>query len=205
MLGFDIMPIDIADLSARLDVTGLLLLDITGAANVIPADAAWMASACGSDDGRVDETFDYRDPELVPKANKAWYALAQEYQLLNESREFLLSFTLSDPDEFPDVRWGLVQLKAEWDIIGAGTANGLLGGPYGRPGFVMLSTAGYTVIEGTTWQDGIGVLAVPNPHRASAIRKYMVNTPKMSVSEEEHANIQRWLSRPPRNVRRAPS
>jgi hypothetical protein len=199
------MPKDIADLSARLDTIGLLLLDITGVADVIPVEAAWMASACASDDGRVDETFDYRDPELIRKANEAWYALAQEYQLLNQSREFLLSFTFSGPDEFPDVRWGMVRLKAEWDIIGAGTANGLLGGPYGRPGFVMVSKAGYTVVAGTTWQDGIGVLAVPNPHRASAIRKHMLNTPKSSVSAKEYLNIQQWLSRQPRDVRRAPS
>ncbi|MFJ6141594.1 hypothetical protein [Kitasatospora sp. NPDC092286] len=179
-----------------------MLLDVAGAADVIPANAAWMASACRPDDGRFDEEFDFQDTELVQKANEAWLAMAQQYGLLDQSQEFFLSLTIPGPNGFPVVRWGLVQLKDEWDLMGTGTANGLLGGPYGRPGFVMLSKAGYTVVAGTTWQDGIGVLAVPNPHRASAIRNFMEKTPRGSVSEEEYANIQNWLSRPPRNVRR---
>jgi hypothetical protein len=193
-----IMPIDIADLSARLDASGLSLLDSVGVTNVIPVEAAWMAASCTDDDGRIDKIFDFHDPELVRKANEAWYALAQEYQLLDEDGEFLLSCTLSCPSESLDVRWVLVRLKSEWDIIGAGAANGVLGGPYGRPGFVMLSKVGYTLIAGTTWQDGISVLVVPNPHLASGIRKYMANPSKELLSEGEYINIRQWLSRPAR-------
>nr|BEK62897.1 hypothetical protein KPHV_01240 [Kitasatospora purpeofusca] len=196
------MPLERSDLSTRCTAAGLILLDITGAADVIPVEAAWMASACGPDDGRFDQEFDFQDSELVQKANEAWFAMAREYELLDQSQEFFLSLTIPGSDGSPDVRWGLVRLKDEWDIMGAGTANGLLGGPYGRPGFVMLSKAGYTVVAGTTWQDGVGVLAVPNPHRASAIRKFMTRTPRGSVSEVEFDNIENWLSRPPRNVRR---
>lgn len=199
------MSLDRVELSTQCNTAGLVLLDIAGATDVIPANAAWMASACGPNDGRFDEEFDFQDPELVRKANGAWFAIAQEYGLLNQSREFFLSLTIPGSGRFPDVRWGLVRLKDEWDIMGSGTENGLLGGPYGRPGFVMLSKEGYTIVAGTTWQDGISVFAVPNPHHASAIRKFMTKTPKGSVSEEEHANIQNWLSRPPRNVRRTSS
>ncbi|WP_157815664.1 hypothetical protein [Kitasatospora sp. CB02891] len=197
------MPLNRAEISALCDAAGLILLDIAGVTDVIPADAAWMASACGSDDGRFDEEFEFQDPDLVRNANEAWFAIAQRHRLLDQRREFLLSLAVLESDRFPVSRWALVKLKDEWDIIGAGTANGLLGGPYGRPGFVMVSKTGYTVVAGTTWQDGISIISLPNPHRASAIRKFMTRTPEGSVTDEEYENIQNWLSRPPNDTGRA--
>lgn len=181
-------------LLSGLSEAGLEMIDLNATDWSLPVEAAWMATACSPEEGRVDRLIAFDDPRLVETANEVWWNLAQEYRLFVPDGAFLLSVTIGD--EVP--RWASVRLKAEWDLFGAGTENGLLGGPRGRPGFVMCSRDGRVVIGGTTWHDNIGILAIPHSHRANAIRKYavgMLNSPRTSL--DDLGKVREWLDRDP--------
>jgi hypothetical protein len=56
--------------------------------------------------------------------------------------------------------------------MGAGAA-GHLGIHSGHPGFFMLSVDGAAVVVGTTWEAGIGAIAVPDPAARKSTRDYL--------------------------------
>jgi hypothetical protein len=160
-------------IEASLRTAGIAMLDFSWPFSALPASAAWMLAACLPEDGRVDRTFDLDEPDVVPKANEAWWELAVEYGLLDADRAFLVSVGPVDEVDPARPHWARVRLEQQWNVVGAGIDNGVLGGPPGRPGFVMLSLDEGVLIGGTTWQDSIGIIALPNPAAASAIRKFM--------------------------------
>lgn len=160
-------------IEASLWTAGIAVLDFSWPSHALPASAAWMLSACLPEDGRIDLTFDLDEPDLIAKANDAWWKLVVEYGLLDEDRRFLVSVGPMDHEIPARPHWARVRLERDWDIVGQGVDNGVLGGPPGRPGFMMLSLNEGVLIGGTTWQDSIGIMALPNPISASAIRKFM--------------------------------
>jgi hypothetical protein len=158
---------------ASLRTAGIAVLDFSWPSPEVPASAAWMLAACLTEDGRVDHYFDFDEPDLVAKANAAWWQLAVEYGLLDADRAFLVSVGPLDEEDPARPHWARVRLEQQWNVVGADVDNGVLGGPPGRPGFVMLSLDEGVLIGGTTWQDSISIIALPNPAAASAIRKFM--------------------------------
>lgn len=149
------------------------MLDFVWPMPSLPADAAWMLTACLPEDGRVDRTFGFDEPDLIGKANDAWWQLAVQYDLLDGDRKFLVSVGPTDDDVPARPHWARVRLEQEWNVVGGGADQGVLGGPPGRPGFVMMSLDEGVVVGGTTWDDAIGVIALPRPAAASAIRKFV--------------------------------
>ncbi|MFG2045657.1 hypothetical protein [Dactylosporangium sp. NPDC048998] len=168
MLMFDQQAIE-----ASLQTAGIAMLDFIWPSSTLPASAAWMLTACLPEDGRIDRVFDLDEPDLTGKANGAWWELVVEYGLLDEDRNFLVSVGPVDQEIPARPHWARVRLEHDWNIVGGGTDNGVLGGPPGRPGFVMLSLDEGVLIGGTTWHDSIGIIALPNPVAASAIRKFV--------------------------------
>jgi len=160
-------------IEASLRTAGIAVLDFKWPPPTLPASAAWMLTACLPEDGRIDYTFDLDEPDLIERANDAWWQLVVEYGLLDADRRFLVSVGPVDQEIPARPHWARVRLERDWNIVGGGVDNGVLGGPAGRPGFVMLSLDESVVIGGTTWHDSIGIIALPNPVAASAIRKFV--------------------------------
>ncbi|KAA2258832.1 hypothetical protein F0L68_23730 [Solihabitans fulvus] len=164
----------------------------------LSVDAAWLATSCSQEDGRRDIVVSQSDPDLVEKANAAWFQLASDGGLLGADREFLVGVDFADRDEIPILRWVRVQLMDEWDIVGAGAASGILGWAYGRPGFAMLSLDGSVVVRGTVWAEAVGLLLVPFPHRVQIIRSYVERVVlNPNTSSYDRAVGETWLRRHP--------
>ncbi|MFG2045010.1 hypothetical protein [Dactylosporangium sp. NPDC048998] len=164
---------DVQEITSSLAAAGIVVINFTWNSSRIPAAAAWMISACSAEDGRLDEVFDLSDPRLIENANAAWWRLATEYRLFDERHEFLLSVGPTDGEIPASPHWARVRLHDDWDILGRGAAKGVLGGPPGHPGFVMLSLDGGVAVGGDTWDDSISIIVLPDPFNASAIRRGM--------------------------------
>ncbi len=160
-------------IEASLRTAGISVLDFIWPVPTLPASAAWMLAACDLEDGRIDRVLGLDVPDLIREANIAWWQLVVEYGLLDQDRTFLVSVGPVD-QEIPAVpHWARVRLENDWNIAGGATDYGVLGGPPGRPGFVMMSLDESVLIGGTTWQDSISIIALPRPAAASAIQKFL--------------------------------
>lgn len=173
LVEFGVLMFDQQAIETSLQIVGIAVQDYSWPSPALPASAAWMFAACLPEDGRVERTFDLGETDLIEKANSAWWELVVEYGLLDQDRSFLVSVGPVDEEIPARPHWSRVRLERDWDILGGGANNGVLGGPSGRPGFVMLSLDETILIGGTTWYDSIGIIALPNPLDASAIRKFM--------------------------------
>jgi hypothetical protein len=191
-----------AELAASLSGAGLQWCAAEGPGGTLPVAAAWLATSCRREDGRRDETVRRGDPQLIEKANDGWFRLALDHGFLGDDREFLLGVNYADDDSVPILRWARVRLLEEWDIMGAGAATGILGSAAGFPEFAMLSLDGNVILRGTTWQDSIGSLVVPDPHRVKIIRDYVVRRSANSrTPAAERAEGETWLrTHPPEQV-----
>jgi hypothetical protein len=160
-----------SDLAEQLGMAGLVFLGWADDSEPrVPGSVARYAVSCDAESGRTDVTLEYSDPRWREKANDAWFDLAVSAGLFGADREFLVAVTVQ-PEVYPvPIRWAKVRLASSWDIAGEGAA-GLLGSGRHLPEFVMLSLDGEVIVRGTVWQDGIGFLAVPHPHRAAALRQ----------------------------------
>ncbi|MFF4315015.1 hypothetical protein [Streptomyces sp. NPDC001507] len=137
---------------------------------------------------------------MIEKANDGWFRLALDHGFLGDDREFLLGVNHADDDSVPVLRWARVRLVEEWDIMGAGVATGMLGSAAGFPEFAMLSLDGSVILRGTTWQEFIGSLVVPDPHRVQIIRDYVARrsaSPRTPAAER--AEGEAWLRAFPRS------
>lgn len=161
------------ELVASLGRAGLLWCEAGAPSGALPVAAAWLAVSCRREDGRRDETVSKGDPRLIEKANAGWLRLAIRHGFMGDEREFLVGVDRAEKDATPILRWARVRLSKEWDIMGAGAASGVLGSMAGMPEFVMLSLGGDIIVRGTTWQDSIGSLMVPNPHLIPIFRDYV--------------------------------
>ncbi|MEU9992858.1 hypothetical protein AB0E10_39975 [Streptomyces sp. NPDC048045] len=184
-------------LSEALAQAGIRFHGIDETPATLPVRAAWIAVSCGHSDGRRDIVLDASDADVVSNANLSWFGLATESGLFGgPNREFLLGVDLADDESASILRWAKVELMEDWDIMGGGAAGGILGSGVGKPEFVMMSTNGEVVLRGTTWEDAIGVLAVPMPDRVKLIRDYaerLASNPRSDFHERRSAS--EWLHR----------
>ncbi|MFF1816477.1 hypothetical protein ACFVWG_04230 [Kribbella sp. NPDC058245] len=108
------------------------------------------------------------------KANADWFELATRFGLFSAESHFLLAISVPHPKAVDDTdveaAWGLVELLDGWDIMGAGCAAGITGGPFGHPAFVMSALDGTVFLQGTVWQDSIGTCVLPSPNRVQSLR-----------------------------------
>jgi hypothetical protein len=195
-------PVKEAEFAASLARAGLQWCAAEGADGTLPVAAAWLATSCRREDGRRDETVRRDDPRLIEKANDGWFRLALDYGFLGDDREFLLGVNRADDNSEPILRWARVRLLQEWDIMGSGAATGVLGSAAGFPEFAMLSLDGNVILRGTTWQESVGSLVVPHPHRVKIIRDYVVRrSANPRTSAAERAEGEAWLrTHPPERV-----
>lgn len=151
--------------------------------SVLPVRAVGMSSHDSPEPGVRVAFLEYGAPRLVERANQQWYELAVSFGLLDEDREFLLALpgaALSVQQlerrmvNGPEVHWvwRRVRLLERWDVMGVGAA-GHLGVRSGHPAFMMLSLDGGAAVVGTTWEGGIGSIAVPDPAGRTATRRYL--------------------------------
>ncbi|MFL4953273.1 hypothetical protein ACJ6WE_39780, partial [Streptomyces sp. MMS24-I31] len=178
-------------LSEALALAGIRFRGIDETSATLPVRAAWIAVSCGRNDGRRDVVLDFSDADVASNANLSWFGLASESGLFSgPNREFLLGVDLADDESASILRWAKVELMEDWDIMGSGVASGILGSGAGKPEFVMMSTSGAVVLRGTTWEDSIGVLAVPMPDRVKIIRDYaerLASNPRSDFHERRSA------------------
>ncbi|MEU4216597.1 hypothetical protein [Actinoplanes sp. NPDC026623] len=158
---------------ASLRTAGIEMVDFDWSAVTLPASAAWMLFACSHEDGREDAVFVFDDPALVESANAAWWTLAKTGGLLTGVSEFLVSVGPVDAEIPARPHWARVRLMKDWNVIGAGTDHGVLGGPPGRPGFVMMSLDERVIVGATTGDGFISVVRVSDPAGAAPIRRAM--------------------------------
>lgn len=157
-----------------------------------PPEAA-HATSCGPWDGRVDIVVEFDSPDPLQEVDDAWSELASRFGLFGESGEFLLLVNLHDDPYDSDLYWARVRLQENWTLAGSNSAT--VNGP-ARDGLATMSPSGDVIIVGTTNQEDMSVLAVPRPHRASAIRKFaqsMLRDGELTADEAE--NVKRWLAR----------
>ncbi len=86
-----------------------------------------------------------------------------------------------------------MRLGADWNV--AGDRPTTINGPT-WDGLITMSVNGDVIVEGSTGQRETDVLAVPNPHKASAIRHYvefMLRNGELSGVEAD--NVRNWLAR----------
>jgi hypothetical protein len=126
--------------------------------------------------------------------------LSTEFGLFSDGRQFLLSISVPRPDAVDDTDvegvWSVVELLSDWDIMGAGCAVGVTGSQYGSPSFVMSALDGSVFVQGTVWQDSIGTVVLPNPHRVLSLRgiaRLNVGKPYRTAAEDEDTLA--WLAR----------
>jgi hypothetical protein len=183
-----------AEFAASLLDAGLQWCAAEAVGGALPVAAAWLATSCRREDGRRDETVRRDDPQLIEKANDGWFRLARDHGFLGEDREFLLGVNHADDESVPILRWARVRLLQEWDIMGAGAATGILGSAAGLPEFAMLSLDGNVILRGTVWQESIGSLLVPDPHRVKIIRDYVERrSANPRTPAAERAEGEAWL------------
>ncbi|MFE6906533.1 hypothetical protein [Streptomyces erythrochromogenes] len=185
------------ELRRQLSSAGLEFLDIQAPAVTLPPDPLWMISACSEHDGALDEFFDFGQVGLIDAANAAWFKMANEIGAIGSEREFLLSINLAGGEERPVLRWARVRLSSEWDVMGAGTESGILGGPRGRPGFVMLSVDGNSALAGMTWEgEGqIAIRGISDLRRAKPIVRCVARmAARDSLPPEEVEFLSLWMS-----------
>ncbi|MFI1992970.1 hypothetical protein [Actinoplanes sp. NPDC020271] len=160
-------------ITASLRTSGIEVLDFRWDAVTVPASAAWNLSGSSGADGRDDAVILFGDPDLVANANAAWWRLAEGGGLFGDDRDFLVSVGPEDGEVPARPHWARVRLMDEWDVIGAGTDHGVLGGPPGRPGFVMMSLDERLLIGATTWDGFLSIMTLPDPGTTAPIRRGM--------------------------------
>lgn len=170
-----------------------------------------MASCTHEETGRQDAFVGFDDQQLIEQANRGWYALATSFGLFDASREFLLALPAHRYNPRVDLYqpriWRRVRLLDAWDVMGAACAirrgrsvlgydDCLLGSRSGRPEFAMLSLDSTVAVVGTTWQDGIGSLAVPNPGDTEPARRLIDwEATGADVPRDRRAQAIAWLQR----------
>ncbi|MCX5327918.1 MULTISPECIES: hypothetical protein [unclassified Streptomyces] len=185
------------ELSRKLSSAGLEFLGIQAPTMTLPPDPLWMISACGEHDGALDEFFDFGQDDLIDAANAAWFKMANGIGVVGSGREFLLSINIASGHEWPVLRWARVRLGRVWDVMGAGTESGILGGPRGRPGFVMLSLRGNSALAGMTWEEEgqIAIRGISDLRRAKPIVR---SVPRMAergtLPPEEVEFLSLWMN-----------
>ena len=188
-----VRKVDRSLLSAGLEV---LPDGVPGA--VLPVRAVGAASSYSPEPGVRGFCLAYDAPRLVEQANQQWHELAISIGLFDENREFLLALPSAplSPQQLrrrmiagPPVHfaWRRVRLLERWDIMGAG-AVGHLGIHSGHPGFFLLSVDGAAVVVGTTWEAGIGAIAVPDPAARKSTRDYL----DWATSREDRSGQRSW-------------
>ncbi|MET9403314.1 hypothetical protein [Kitasatospora sp. NPDC002965] len=90
------MIMNTEQLSARLAESGIHLVGLEETVTSCPPSAAFAATWCGPEDGRVDIRVEHDSPDPLGDANRAWYALATRFGLLDGTGEFLLRVNLHD-------------------------------------------------------------------------------------------------------------
>ncbi|MFI1192971.1 hypothetical protein ACH4T9_06870 [Micromonospora sp. NPDC020750] len=167
----------------------------------IPSFAAWMVASCRPNEGRRDRIVALADPDQVSKANADWYSLSEESGLFAD-RRFLVSLEVplmapeGGDEEVGELVWGLVELAEEWDVMGVGAASGVLGWGFGCPGFAMSSVSGSVFVQGTVWQDSIGIAVLPSPFQIPSLREVVRrNVGKSYRTTAENEDAMAWLAR----------
>ncbi len=174
-------------------MSGITLLGVEKTATSCPPHAASQTTACGSWDGRVDEVIDFDSLDPLREVNEAWFSLASRFRLFGDGGGFLLLVNLHDDPGDIDLHWASVRLQEDWNV--AGSRPSTINGP-SRDGLLTMSPSGDVIIVGSTYQEYMAVLAVPNPHRASAIRHYAQGMLRGGVLlADEAENVTRWLAR----------
>ncbi|MFD5088850.1 hypothetical protein ACFVYP_40305 [Kitasatospora sp. NPDC058201] len=105
------MIMNTEQLSARLAESGIHLVGLEETVTSRPPSAAFAATGCGPEDGRVDFRVEYDSPDPLGDVNRAWYALATRFGLLDGTREFLLWVDLHDGPDAADLRWARVAME----------------------------------------------------------------------------------------------
>ncbi len=146
----------------------------------LPAPEQGPAS-CRVEHGRFDSTpdeiADFNDPDMPAKVNAGWWRMANEFELFDERREFLLRVDYSDPDAVVDeYRWVWVRLAEEWDLAGSGSTalRSYFGAVFTKrfvPEFTMLSLDQRMILNTTVWGNATVSTIVIRPDRVTGSDK----------------------------------
>jgi hypothetical protein len=105
------------------------------------------------------------------KVNAGWWRMAQEFDLFDKQREFLLGVDYRDPDAVDgEYCWVRVRLGERWDLAGSGSAalRSYLGAHFTSrfvPEFTMLSLDQQMILNTTVWGDATVSTIVIRPER----------------------------------------
>ncbi|MFB6892595.1 hypothetical protein ACFCX4_25150 [Kitasatospora sp. NPDC056327] len=124
----------------------------------------------------------------------------EDHPIRSARGEFLLRVNVHDDPDCRDLRWARVRLGPRWRVAVDRPAT--ISGPIGD-GLVTMSLRGDVIVGGTAYRDGMKVFAVPDPHRAGAIRRcvgFMVRDGELSGAAAAAAagagEVRKWLAWP---------
>jgi hypothetical protein len=188
--------VDLQERIRRLSLAGVEVLRPWPISDVVvtPTDVAWAASACGQESGRQDRAVDYTDPDRVQRGNTGWSELAHEFGLMSDDGAFLLSLR---PEPGAARQWFEVRLHTDWDLVGVGAEQRVLGYGHGDPSFVTHSVDGRALIAADWYETCFSILAIPNPRLSPVLRKSARRwIDDVEWSGEKRLAAQGWLNQP---------
>ncbi|MGW6448654.1 hypothetical protein [Lentzea sp. NPDC055074] len=188
-----------AELAASFEEASLRLIGIVGIETpLVPPRVAGLVFSCREPEVVARESLRLADPQLVEKANEAWYRTSRGVGLLADEGRFLVSFE-QDRIGWPGARWWAeVELTGQWDVMGRGAASGMLGRGRGRPLFVAMSLDGNVLVGSDHGETDLQVVAVRHPERIAYLRgraEFMLG--RDHVDDFVKAGIRRWLGAHP--------
>nr|BFE57983.1 hypothetical protein GCM10020063_025090 [Dactylosporangium thailandense] len=185
----------VGELRSALATAGLDVIAIADRAiRLLPPKAAGQAMSVPESEGSRWAQVDIDDPHVRERSNADWYRLSIQSGLFDPARpQFYLAVRFDEETG----GWARVELRPEWDLMGAGAA-GVLGSAWCRPEFAMLALDQSVLVCGTTWQWKIGTFVVPTPRRSSTLRRAVEGLAQSLYSSDgERVEAQRWLETSP--------
>ncbi|MEV0133038.1 hypothetical protein AB0H83_31815 [Dactylosporangium sp. NPDC050688] len=164
-----------AAIAADLILAGLEFVERFTAEVHPPLPPNRSPATCQAEHGRFDsdpdEFVDVDAPDMPAKVNAGWWRMANEFELFDEQREFLLGVDYRDPDAIdPEYAWVRVRLAETWDLAASGSTalRSFLGSHFTRrfvPEFTMLSLDQRMILNTTVWGDATVSTIVIRPDR----------------------------------------
>lgn len=164
-----------AAVAADLTLAGLEFIERITSEVHPPLPPSLGTASCRSEHGRFDsephEIAHVDDPDMPAKINASWWRMANEFGLLDDRREFLLSVDYGDPDTIDaEHAWVRVRLAEQWDLAAGGSTalRSHFGAVFTKsfvPEFTMMSLDQKMILNTTVWGNATVSTIVIRPDR----------------------------------------
>ncbi|MEU7306253.1 hypothetical protein [Streptomyces sp. NPDC007206] len=185
-----------AKLSTRLASARLKYLGMADRfAALVPPRLASFANSIAADGKEWAASIENEAPDFRERVNHEWYMpCAHQGLFAARDPQFLIAVSNTEAKRPNTSWWARVALQTEWDLAGTGAELGVTGCGWRHPEFVMLSTDGNLIVQGTQGQAWTDIVCLREAHRIPPFREMGVKLTKdKSIPEETRDAVDRWL------------